>query len=60
MVVARSRFPTSRPVVELRLFGGLSVEEIAEVLKISCETVKRDWKFAKNWLLHELGPRPHT
>ena len=42
-------------VVELRFFGGLSVEETAEVLKISCETVKRDWKFAKKWLLRELG-----
>jgi RNA polymerase sigma factor (TIGR02999 family) len=41
-------------VVELRFFGGLSVEETAEVLKISQETVMRDWKFAKNWLLREL------
>ena len=42
-------------VVELRFFGGLSVEETAEVLKISQETVMRDWKFAKNWLLRELS-----
>ena len=42
-------------VVELRFFGGLSVEETAEVLKVSGDTVKRDWKFAKNWLLRELG-----
>ena len=42
-------------VVELRYFGGLSVEETAEVLKISQETVMRDWKFAKNWLLRELS-----
>jgi RNA polymerase sigma factor (TIGR02999 family) len=41
-------------VVELRFFGGLSVEETAEVLKISQETVMRDWKFAKNWLFREL------
>jgi RNA polymerase sigma factor (TIGR02999 family) len=41
-------------VVELRFFGGLSVEETAEVLGISVETVMRDWKFAKNWLLREL------
>src|SRR5262245_12770147 len=41
-------------VVELRFFGGLSVEETAEVLKVSQETVMRDWKFAKNWLLREL------
>ena len=46
-------------VVELRFFGGLSVEETAEVLKISCETVKRDWKFAKNWLLRELEHKAH-
>jgi RNA polymerase sigma factor (TIGR02999 family) len=42
-------------VVELRFFGGLSVEETAEVLRISQETVMRDWKFAKNWLLRELS-----
>ena len=42
-------------VVELRFFGGLSVEETAEALKISEETVMRDWKFAKNWLLRELS-----
>jgi RNA polymerase sigma-70 factor, ECF subfamily len=41
-------------VVELRFFGGLSVEETAEVLNISPETVMRDWKFAKNWLMREL------
>ena len=42
-------------VVELRFFGGLSVDETAEVLKISPETVMRDWKFAKGWLLRELS-----
>jgi RNA polymerase sigma-70 factor, ECF subfamily len=41
-------------VVELRFFGGLSVEETAEVLGISVETVKRDWRFAKLWLSREL------
>ena len=41
--------------MELRFFGGLSVEETAEVLKISEETVMRDWKFAKNWLMRELS-----
>jgi RNA polymerase sigma factor (TIGR02999 family) len=41
-------------VVELRYFGGLSVEEAAEVLKTSEETVLRDWKMAKAWLLREL------
>ena len=43
-------------VVELRFFGGLSVEETAEVLEVSPETVMRDWKFAKVWLLRELSP----
>lgn len=43
-------------VVELRFFGGLSVKETAEVLKISPETVMRDWKFAKVWLVGELNP----
>ena len=42
-------------VVELRFFGGLSVDETAEVLKISPETVMRDWKFAKGWLMRELS-----
>ncbi len=42
-------------VVELRFFGGLSVQETAEALRISPETVQRDWKLAKVWLLRELG-----
>lgn len=46
-------------VVELRFFGGLSVEETADVLGISVETVKRDWRFAKLWLSRELAGRPH-
>jgi RNA polymerase sigma factor (TIGR02999 family) len=41
-------------VVELRFFGGLSVEETADVLNVSVETVMRDWKLAKAWLLKEL------
>ena len=41
-------------VVELRFFGGLSVEETAEILDVSPETVMRDWRIAKSWLLHEL------
>ncbi len=41
-------------VVELRFFGGLSVEDTAEVLKVSPDTVKRDWRLAKVWLLTEL------
>jgi RNA polymerase sigma factor (TIGR02999 family) len=42
-------------VVELKYFGGLTTEEIADVLKLSPETVKRDWSFARNWLLRELA-----
>lgn len=42
-------------VVEMKFFGGLKVEEIARVLKISKETVKRDWNFAQTWLLRELS-----
>jgi len=42
-------------VVELRFFGGLSVEETAAVLEISEETVKRDWRAAKAWLFRELA-----
>jgi RNA polymerase sigma factor (sigma-70 family) len=42
-------------VVELRFFGGLTVEEVAAALKVSPETVMRDWKLAKAWLLRELG-----
>jgi len=42
-------------VVELRFFGGLSVDETAEVLKVSPETVKRDWRFARSWLHRALG-----
>jgi RNA polymerase sigma factor (TIGR02999 family) len=41
-------------VVELRFFGGLSVEETAEVLKVSPDTVMRDWRLAKAWLWREL------
>ena len=41
-------------VVELRFFGGLSVEETAEVLEVSSATVMRDWKLAKAWLSREI------
>lgn len=41
-------------VVELRFFGGLSVKESAEILQVSPDTVKRDWRLAKVWLLGEL------
>jgi len=42
-------------VVELKFFGGLNVEETAEVLRVSSDTVMRDWKLAKIWLLRELS-----
>jgi len=41
-------------VVELRFFGGLSVEETAEILKISNQSVMRDWKLARSWLAREM------
>ncbi len=46
--------PRKAKVVELRFFGGLSVEETAEVLKISSQSVMRDWRLARAWLLREL------
>ena len=46
--------PQQCRVVELRFFGGLSIEETAEALGISAATVKRDWTTAKTWLHHEL------
>lgn len=49
--------PRKAQVVELRFFGGLSVEETAEVLKISPRTVMRDWEFAKSWLMRALSER---
>ena len=47
-------------VVELRFFGGLSVEETAEVLKVSPDTVLRDWRLAKAWLAREMGKSSAT
>ena len=46
--------PRKARVIELRFFGGVSVEETAEVLKISPQSVMRDWKPAKAWLTREL------
>ena len=42
-------------VVELKYFGGLDNQEIAEVLKVTTKTVTRDWQFARSWLLRELS-----
>ena len=47
--------PRKGRIVELRFFGGLSVEETAQVLSVSRETVLRDWKMAKAWLFRELS-----
>jgi RNA polymerase sigma factor (TIGR02999 family) len=53
---ALAQFDTRKvQVVEMRFFGGLSVEETAEVLKVSAITVMRDWSTAKAWLYRELG-----
>jgi len=50
--------PRKSQVVEMRFFGGLSVEETAEALHVSPETVMRDWKLAKVWLARELSGKP--
>ncbi|MGB6690665.1 MAG: sigma-70 family RNA polymerase sigma factor [Terracidiphilus sp.] len=47
--------PRKSQIVELRFFGGLNVEETAEVVKVSPQTVHRDWKLAKSWLRRELS-----
>ena len=47
--------PRAANVVELRFFGGLTEREVGQTLKISEPTVKRDWEFARAWLLNELG-----
>jgi RNA polymerase sigma factor (TIGR02999 family) len=53
-------YPRKARVVELRFFGGLSLEETASVLGISADSVKRDWRFARGWLARELSRRkPH-
>ena len=57
--------PRKMRVVEMRFFGGLNVDETAEVLKVSPLTVKRDWRAARAWLYRELtghsndGSRSH-
>ena len=47
--------PRKSRVVEMRFFGGLSIKEVAEVLNVSQETILRDWRLARVWLLRELG-----
>ena len=60
-VVAVARIdPRQVQVVEMRFFGGLGIEETAEVLKVSTVTVKRDWRTARAWLYRELtGETPN-
>ena len=52
--------PRKSRIVELRFFGGLSVEETAEVLKVSPRTVMREWSLAQAWLYRELGGQPES
>ena len=47
-------------VVELRYFGGLSIEETAEALGVSVDTAKRDWRIARAWLLAELSSKQES
>lgn len=48
-------YPQESQVVVLRFFGGLTIDETAQILEISDSTVERDWKFAKAWLLREIS-----
>jgi RNA polymerase sigma factor (TIGR02999 family) len=50
--------PRLSRLVELRFFGGLNIEEAAALLGCSTRTAKRDWTFARAWLLHRLGDAP--
>jgi RNA polymerase sigma-70 factor (ECF subfamily) len=58
LCVLEKRDPRKAAVVEMRFFGGLTGEEIAAALAISPETVGREWRRAKAWLLHELQTEP--
>lgn len=51
--------PRKCKVVEMRFFGGLSVEETADALHVSTGTIMRDWRLAKSWLARELEGRRH-
>jgi RNA polymerase sigma factor (TIGR02999 family) len=55
MELLRIAHPRKSQVVELKFFGGLTFDEVAEALDVSVDTVKRDWRFAKLWLLRELS-----
>jgi RNA polymerase sigma factor (TIGR02999 family) len=47
-------------IVELRFFGGLTVEEVAEVMGVSTATIEREWRMARAWLHHQLSMRPEA
>ena len=53
--LARENEPVAR-LVELRYFGGLTVDEAAKILGVTARTARRYWVYAKAWLLEELGP----
>jgi RNA polymerase sigma factor (TIGR02999 family) len=58
---ALSKFdPRKARAIELRFFAGLKVEEIAEILQVSPQTVLRDWKLAKAWLAREISEGSHS
>ncbi len=59
MEALAAREPRRAQVVELRYFGGLTVEEAAEALGVSPQTVLRDWKLARAWLAVELRKSSH-
>jgi RNA polymerase sigma factor (TIGR02999 family) len=55
-----ARFPRQTKMVEMRYFAGLEIEEIAACLDLSPATVKRDWQFARAWLVAELSGVPNA
>ena len=60
LVAFEAVHPRKGRVVELRFFGGFSLDETAKALHVSIDTVKRDWRFAKLWLFRELGKKPRS
>jgi RNA polymerase sigma factor (TIGR02999 family) len=50
-----SLHPQQSRIVEMRFFGGLSIEEVAEALQLSPSTIKRDWAMSKAWLVQQIG-----
>jgi RNA polymerase sigma factor (sigma-70 family) len=60
LLAMATREPRRAQVIELRFFGGLSVEETAEALQVSPQTVMRDWKLARAWLAVELRREERT